>query len=119
MEELTNLMRIEIKRQYRSVRHFAIVLGIPQSTVVTALNKGVRGTAFETVVRMCEALDIKLAIGDESVYIKKDCHDIIKAYNSLDEVGRHTVKTIVYVENMRCRGIELPELSEQTQEQAE
>ena len=119
MEELTNLMRIEIKRQYRSVRHFAIVLGIPQSTVVTALNKGVRGTAFETVVRMCEALDIKLAIGDESVYIEKDCHDIIKAYNSLDEVGRHTVKTIVYVENMRCHGIELPELSEQTQEQAE
>ncbi len=117
MEELTSLIKTEIKRQYRSVRHFAIALGIPQSTVVTALNKGIRGTAFETVVRMCKALGIRLPISDESVYIESGCMDMIRAYNDLDEMGRHAVKTVVYAESLRCRGMDLPALYEANEDE--
>ena len=41
MDELTTLIKNEIKRQYRSVRQFSMAIGVPQSTIVTALQKGI------------------------------------------------------------------------------
>ena len=60
MDELTMTIKNEIKRQYKSVRQFSAAIGIPQSTIISALRKGMGGTAFDTVVKMCSALGIKL-----------------------------------------------------------
>lgn len=48
----------EILRQYRSVRQFALEMGIPYSTLVTALERGIDGMAYGTVIRMCDKLSL-------------------------------------------------------------
>ena len=52
------LLRNEIMRQYRSVRAFAISMGIPYSTLVTALERGIDGMAYGTVIKMCDKLGL-------------------------------------------------------------
>ncbi|WP_026506409.1 helix-turn-helix domain-containing protein [Butyrivibrio sp. MC2013] len=52
------ILKKEILNQYKSVRRFAIDLGIPYSTLVTALERGIEGMAYGTVIRMCEALNL-------------------------------------------------------------
>ena len=37
MDKLTNIVRDEISRQYKSVRQFAFAVGIPLSTINSAL----------------------------------------------------------------------------------
>ena len=58
MDELTKLIKTEIKKQFRSVRQFSMYIGVPQSTIVTALQKGIGGTSFETIMHICDVLDI-------------------------------------------------------------
>ena len=60
MDELTLLIKQEIKKQFRSVRQFAFSVGIAQTTVVSALKNGVSGTGFSTVMKICKALDIQV-----------------------------------------------------------
>lgn len=47
-----------ILSQYKSVRQFAVEMDIPYSTLVTALERGIEGMAYSTVIRICEALSI-------------------------------------------------------------
>ncbi len=59
-EEMTKaeVLKKEILRQYRSVRQFAMEMGIPYSTLVTALERGVEGMAYGTVIKMCDKLSL-------------------------------------------------------------
>ena len=52
------ILKKEILRQYRSVRQFALAMGIPYSTLVTALERGIDGMAYGTVIRMCDKLSL-------------------------------------------------------------
>ncbi len=52
------ILKKEILRQYRSVRQFALELGIPYSTLVTALERGIEGMAYGTVIKMCDKLSL-------------------------------------------------------------
>lgn len=54
----TEVLKKEILRQYRSVRQFALELNIPYSTLVTALERGIDGMAYGTVIRMCDKLSL-------------------------------------------------------------
>ena len=47
------VLKKEILRQYRSVRQFAIEMNIPYSTLVTALDRGIDGMAYGTVIIFC------------------------------------------------------------------
>jgi molybdenum-dependent DNA-binding transcriptional regulator ModE len=49
-----------IKEKYGSIRQFAIALDIPYSTIKSGLNAGVGGMAVDTVIKMCDALGIKV-----------------------------------------------------------
>ena len=91
MNNLTEVITNEIKRQYRSVRQFAISIGVPQTTIVSALKKGIDGTSYVTVLKILDALNIEITNVE-----------IIKKYNKLDEYGRHTVETVVNMEYNRC-----------------
>ena len=51
-------LKNEILKQYKSVRAFALELGIPYSTLVTGLERGVESMAFGTVLSMCDALNL-------------------------------------------------------------
>lgn len=52
------ILKAEILRQYKSVRQFAIEMQIPYSTLVTALDRGIEGMAYGTVIRICDKLSL-------------------------------------------------------------
>ena len=52
------VLKNEILRQYRSLRQFAMEMNIPYSTLVTALERGIEGMAYGTVIRMCDKLSL-------------------------------------------------------------
>ena len=51
-----------ILTQYKSGREFSNIVGIPNSTLVSALDKenGIGGMAVEKVVKICEALNLDI-----------------------------------------------------------
>lgn len=52
------LLKQEILEQYRSLRQFCMKLDIPYSTLSTALERGLDGMAYGTVLKMCNDLSI-------------------------------------------------------------
>ena len=52
------ILKKEILKQYRSVRQFALQMNIPYSTLVTALERGIEGMAYGTVIKMCDKLSL-------------------------------------------------------------
>ena len=102
MDNLTMLVRREVTRQFKSVRQFAFAVGVPLSTINSALHNGVGGSSFDTVLKMCHVLGIEAMNEDASAYITKDTQDILKKYAALDDLGRHTVHSIIKVEYDRC-----------------
>ena len=102
MEGLTPIIKKNIKTKYKSVRRFSEELGIPQSTVVSALKKGVSGTAFDTVCKMCTLLDIKLVEGMYPISFDDEMKDIVEKSAFLDDAGKHALHTVLLMEYARC-----------------
>ena len=82
-------------------------LGIPQTTVASTLKNGISGTGYATVVKMCEALDIKLVNYNSPLLANEKMINILEMLNTLDDVGLHTVETVLYVEHKRCTNNEI------------
>ena len=53
-----DILKKEILAQYKSVRQFSIDMSIPYSTLVTALDRGIEGMAYGTVIRICDRLSL-------------------------------------------------------------
>ncbi len=102
MDNLTTIVREEISRQYRSVRQFAFAVGIPLSTINSALHNGVGGSSFDTVMQICKVLGIKAMADDAAFYLTDDTEKLLTEYAKLDEYGRHTLATVLQVEYDRC-----------------
>lgn len=102
MDELTQLIKKNIKLKFSSTRRFSEELGIPQTTIVSSIKNGVSGTAFATVCKMCNALDIKLYNGIYPVVVSDTTRQIIEKLSKLDEKGIHTVSTVLEMEHIRC-----------------
>lgn len=58
MDNKAENLKKEILAQYKSVRQFALEMEIPYSTLVTALDRGLDGMAYGTVIRMCDKLHL-------------------------------------------------------------
>ncbi len=101
MDELTKLIKTEIKKQFRSVRQFSMYIGVPQSTIVTALQKGIGGTSFETIMHICKVLDIKLVAGDNPVFMDGEKRELLDRYARLDEEGKKAVRAVAAIEYLR------------------
>lgn len=102
MDELTMLIKHEIKKQYKSVRQFAISVGIAQTTVVSALKNGVSGTSFSTVMKICKALNIEVFNHSVPLVMNENVATILKKYNALDKIAEHTLLTVLDAEYNRC-----------------
>jgi len=90
------ILKEEILRQYRSVRAFALELGIPYSTLVTALERGIEGMAYGTVIRMCDKLrlnpiDFSLLESDQSMGAQFLENKVMQQYLNLNEEGRNKI----------------------------
>ena len=104
MNELTQIISEEIKKQYKSVRKFAEEMGIAQTTIVSALKNGIGGTAYDTVVKICEKLNIELVNYSSHIVMTNDVIDLINMYNALDEKGAHAVTAFAAMEFNRSKG---------------
>lgn len=60
MDGITETILAKIEEKYKSIRQFAIEAGIPYTTLKSALKHGIEGMAVETVIDICDKLDIDL-----------------------------------------------------------
>ena len=104
MNELSHLIEAEIKKQFKSTRKFAEEIGVAQTTVVSAIKTGLKGTAYETVIKMCEKLGIELINYRSHIVMTDDVINLINMYNSLDEKGAHAVMAFASMEFNRSKG---------------
>lgn len=94
------LLRQEILIQYKSVRQFAIEMGIPYSTLVTALERGIEGMAYGTVIRICDKLnlnpvDFTSLDSDTELGAKLLENRVMQFYLQLNQEGRDKVLDIM------------------------
>jgi len=104
MTELSQLIEAEIKKQFKSTRKFAEEIGVAQTTVVSAIKTGIKGTAYETVIKMCEKLGIEHINYHSHIVMTDDVINLINMYNSLDEKGAHAVMAFASMEFNRSKG---------------
>ena len=86
----------EILKQYRSVRQFAIEMEIPYSTLVTALERGIEGMAYGTVIKMCDKLslnpvDFTSLETDASLGAQLLENRVMQYYMKLNSLGRDRI----------------------------
>lgn len=90
------ILKEEILKQYKSVRQFALEMGIPYSTLVTALDRGIEGMAYGTVIRMCDRLNLNpvdfTPLNQKSLLGGKIMENrVMQYYVRLNKVGRKKV----------------------------
>lgn len=90
------ILKREILRQYRSVRQFAMEMDIPYSTLVTALERGIEGMAYGTVIKMCDKLnlnpvDFTSLERDASLGAQLLENRVMQYYMKLNQSGRDKV----------------------------
>ncbi len=106
MDSITILIRDEIKRQYKSVKKFSEVSGIPYSTLSNALTKGVGGTSYDTVIKICKLLNLKQVYDADLTIFNDQFYEICSMLSKLDVKGVHAVKSILTLEYNRCSSAE-------------
>ena len=87
------ILKAEILKQHKSVRQFAIEMEIPYSTLVTALDRGIEGMAYGTVIRMCDKLNLNPVdfspINQKSLLGGKIMENrVMQYYVKLNKLGR-------------------------------
>ena len=102
MDTITQLIKTEIKKQYKSVRQFSEKSGIPYSTLSNALSKGIGGTSYETVIKICNLLNLKQAYDADLTVFDEHSYEVFSKLSELDERAMHTLKAILSVEHERC-----------------
>lgn len=51
-------LRLLILEHYPSLRQFALAAGVPYSTLLTLLTRGVGGASFDVVLQICNQLNL-------------------------------------------------------------
>lgn len=64
MTRETRLRNLILDR-YPSLRQFALAAGIPPSTLLTLLSRGIGGASFDVMMRICQRLGIDPKILNE------------------------------------------------------
>ena len=94
------ILKKEILKQYKSVRQFAMEMGIPYSTLVTALDRGIDGMAYGTVIRICGKLglnpvDLSSLEKDASLGALLLENRVMQYYLKLNQNGRDKILGIL------------------------
>ncbi|MBR6557403.1 MAG: hypothetical protein IKT70_00165 [Clostridia bacterium] len=102
MKDITQLVKTEIQKQYKSVRKFSGTSGIPYSTLSNALSKGIGGTSYKTVIKICNLLNLKQVYDVDITVFNEHCYEICTMLDALDEQAMHRLKTVLDIEYERC-----------------
>ena len=103
MDSITELIKSEVKKQYKSVRQFSEKSGIPYSTLSNAFSKGIGGTSYDTVLKICKMLNLKQVYDADLTIFNDKFFEVCSMLSELDEQGVLTVKTVLTVEYNRCK----------------
>ena len=100
MDEKSEKLRNIIKSQYKSIRSFSESIGIPNTTLVTALKNGIGGMAVEKVITICEKLSIDVKTfdplpKDPNYFYTTDEKNVIKKYRQLDADGKERITNML------------------------
>ena len=92
----TEILKKEIRRQYHSVRQFALEMGIPYTTLMAALERGIEGMAYDTVIKICDKLslnpmDFSSLKGDTSLGAQLLKNRVLQNYVKLNKEGREKI----------------------------
>lgn len=112
MLSIEDKIKSEILAQYKSVRAFTQTIGIPYSTIDSMLKKGVSGTAVQTIIKVCDSLNMDLnSIAREilgtpdaspiSTCTTKEAAEVAEAYDKAD----------IKSKNIARQALDLPPLS--------
>ena len=77
-------------------------MNIPQTTLFSILKNGIGGTAYDTVVKICNELNIELVNHSSAVKMDDNTLALVQKYNFLDDVGIYTVNAVLDAEHARC-----------------
>lgn len=88
-----------ILSRYRSVKAFAEAAGVPNSTVASMLERGVKKATVGNVLTICKFLGISAdGLGDGKIVSREQLEltpaevELIKTYRQLDERGQRNVE---------------------------
>lgn len=101
MNNLTELIKREIKKNYGSIRKFSNEIEIPATTITTILSKtDINNASFSTIYKICKKLNINIS---NAPFVINDYNsDFLNKLSLLDDIGRHTVEVVLEAEFARC-----------------
>jgi len=101
-------LKAKILQNYRSIRVFSQIIGVPNSTIATILTKGILNASVTTMIHVCRELNIdldKLVDGEIVDISEKKIYpfnakeiDLIKKYRAIDERGQQTVDAFLQIQ---------------------
>lgn len=97
-----DLIRKRIKEKFNTIENFSKHTNIPRTTINFILKNGVYVSNYGMVSKILKELDIH-TLNEHPVIIDDKLLDFIKLYNSLDEIGKHTVTSVAETEYRRLR----------------
>lgn len=113
METIENQIKNVILQRYKSVRAFTQAINIPYSTIDNMFRRGIGGIGVQTVIKICNALDIdveslhtgqiawKANVNPTLVINELSNPELLEKYSKLDFFGRRMVTIVVNEEYNR------------------
>ena len=95
-----DLIRKRIKEKYKTIENFASYINIPRTTINFILKNGIGSSNYDMVTKIFKALDIQ-PINDYSIIIDNETLNLLKIFDSLDDLGKHTVTSVAETEYRR------------------
>lgn len=100
MDECKFVIRKRIKEKFKTIENFSKHIGIPRTTVNFILKNGISSSNYGMVNKIFKELDI-YPVDDYPIVIDEKLINFLKIYNSLDDLGKHTVYSVAETEYRR------------------
>lgn len=100
MDLYKDLIRKRIKEKFKTIENFSKHTNIPRTTINFILKNGISLSNFGMVSTILKELDIH-HFNEHPVVVDEKLLDFIKTYNSLDDIGKHTVVSVAETEYRR------------------
>ena len=95
-----DLIRKLIKEKFGTIENFSKHIDIPRTTINFILKKGISSSNYGMVNRILKELDI-YPVDNLPIVIDDNLLTLIKTYNTLDDLGKHTVTSVAQTEYRR------------------